>query len=282
MTARGRPRWTRPGTTRRRTLRAAPAGRRAASTAAPSRSTDDERGRPAGARDLLQDGLHARGMGAQAVDEARRRRGRLLGRQPGRRRDDLGRPRVGPVPARARHQLRQLLDSGRTPTVGQWQHVAATYDGTTARFYVDGVETASAPYAGNVGDGNSWRIGAYGAPATGFFDGSVDNVRIYDRALSAGEIETDAASRIQPDSTAPSVTQLSPAPGATGVDHRQLRDGNVRRADEGVDDHDRHRQAHRHDDQRERRGNGHVQPATRTARLTPQAALQFGRATSSP
>src|SRR5439155_17421681 len=28
------------------------------------------------------------------------------------------------------------LDSGRGPLVGQWQHLAATYDGTTARFYV--------------------------------------------------------------------------------------------------------------------------------------------------
>ena len=122
------------------------------------------------------------------------------------------------VPPRARARASaNYVDSGRTPTVGQWQHVAATYDGTTARFYVDGVETASAPYSGNVGDANSWRIGAYGSPATGFFDGLVDNVRIYDRALSASEIETDAASRIQPDSTAPSVTQFSPAPGATGV-----------------------------------------------------------------
>ena len=31
------------------------------------------------------------------------------------------------------------LDSGRSPAVGRWQHVAATYDGSVARFYVDGV-----------------------------------------------------------------------------------------------------------------------------------------------
>ena len=30
------------------------------------------------------------------------------------------------------------LDSGQTPAVGRWQHVAATYDGTTARIYIDG------------------------------------------------------------------------------------------------------------------------------------------------
>ncbi len=43
------------------------------------------------------------------------------------------------------------LDSARSPAVGQWQYVAATYDGATARFYVNGVETASRAYVGNVG-----------------------------------------------------------------------------------------------------------------------------------
>ena len=38
--------------------------------------------------------------------------------------------------------LADYLDSGTTPRVGHWQHVAATYDGATARIYVDGVEVA--------------------------------------------------------------------------------------------------------------------------------------------
>jgi hypothetical protein len=109
------------------------------------------------------------------------------------------------------------LDSGRTPAIGQWQHVAATYDGSVARFYVDGSETASAPFAGNVGDSNTWRVGAYGATAGNFFDGLVDNVRIYSRALTASEIQTDMASRIQPDPTPPQVASLMPADGSTGL-----------------------------------------------------------------
>ena len=36
------------------------------------------------------------------------------------------------------------LDSGVNPSVGQWQHLAATFDGSTARYYVDGAEVASA------------------------------------------------------------------------------------------------------------------------------------------
>ena len=81
--------------------------------------------------------------------------------------------------------LADYLDSGRTPTVGQWEHIAATYDGTTARFYIGGVEVASKTFTGNVGNANTWRLGAYETPPTGFFDGAIDNVRIYDRALSA-------------------------------------------------------------------------------------------------
>src|SRR5687768_12498551 len=173
--------------------------------------------------------------------------------------------------------LGNYLDSGQAPSIGQWQHVAATYDGTTARFYVDGVETASAPFAGNLGDGNSWRIGAYGAPATGFFDGLVDNVRIYDRALSASEVETDAASRIQPDSTAPSVTQFSPAPGATGVSigtfatatfDEPMKASTITTATVTLTDTTTSSAV---------AATVTYDSATRTARLTPQGALSFGR-----
>ena len=98
------------------------------------------------------------------------------------------------------------LDSGQSPVIGRWQYVAATYDGSTARIYIDGNLAASTTYTANVGDSNTWRIGAYGSTAGGFFDGLVDNVRIYSRALSASEIQTDMASRVQPDMTPPTVS----------------------------------------------------------------------------
>ena len=95
--------------------------------------------------------------------------------------------------------------------------MAATYDGTTARMYIDGTEVANKVFTGNVGNSNAWRIGAYGLSPTGFFDGSIDNVRIYDRALSASEIDAGMATRIQADRTPPTVTSSTPADGATGV-----------------------------------------------------------------
>jgi hypothetical protein len=68
-----------------------------------------------------------------------------------------------------------------------------------------------------VGDSNSWRIGAYGTAASGFFDGLVDNVRIYDRALTPSEVQLDMASRIQAERIPPTVTAKTPANGATGL-----------------------------------------------------------------
>jgi len=102
--------------------------------------------------------------------------------------------------------LDDYLDSGHAPAVGEWEHLATTYDGAVARFYVDGVLVASRPFAGNMGDTNIWRIGAYGSPAVGFFDGAVDEIRIYNHALSIGEIRLDMDTGVAPpDTEAPSV-----------------------------------------------------------------------------
>jgi hypothetical protein len=49
---------------------------------------------------------------------------------------------------------------------GSWQHIAATYDGTTARLYLDGVQIASRTFTGDVGNSDIWRIGAYGSSRT--------------------------------------------------------------------------------------------------------------------
>src|SRR5882724_6206253 len=71
-----------------------------------------------------------------------------------------------------------------------WTHLAASFDGATVRLYVNGVQVASqaqtTPFAATTG---TLQIGAdsYGE----FFAGRIDEVRIYNRALSAAEIQTD-------------------------------------------------------------------------------------------
>ena len=105
------------------------------------------------------------------------------------------------------------LDSGQSAVAGSWQHVAATFDGTTARFYVDGVHVATRAFAGSVGSSNIWRIGAYGAAPGAFFDGLIDDVRVYNRALSAGQIRFDRDHGVTPPAIPPDTSPPS-APGS--------------------------------------------------------------------
>ena len=91
-------------------------------------------------------------------------------------------------------------------TINTWTHLAATFDGATVRLFVNGVQVASqaqtTPLATTPG---TLQMGAnsYGE----FFAGRIDEVRIYNRALSATEIQTDMNTSIAPsapDTTAPS------------------------------------------------------------------------------
>ena len=81
------------------------------------------------------------------------------------------------------------LPSGATPDYGdgEWHHVAATYDGEVGKIYLDGEIIADAPAGGglaetddplHIGDGNDER----------HFNGGVDEVRIYNRALAEEEV----------------------------------------------------------------------------------------------
>ena len=107
--------------------------------------------------------LHARGVGAESRPK---NDVGILGTWAGERADALGRPYRRPLPAHARKQASPPTSTPAVnPIVGQWQHLAATYDGTTARYYIDGVQVASRAVSGSVGNSNTWRIGAYGSSA---------------------------------------------------------------------------------------------------------------------
>ena len=73
---------------------------------------------------------------------------------------------------------------------GEWIHLAGTYDGTNWRLYRNGVQVASAAAA--VGalpvDNGNWAIGCTGNGWENYFAGGVDEVAIYDVALTPGQI----------------------------------------------------------------------------------------------
>ena len=75
--------------------------------------------------------------------------------------------------------------------INVWTHLAATYDGSVLRLYVNGVQVSSISGAGPI-------INTLGALRLGFnsldsstYRGLMDDVRIYNRALSAQEIASD-------------------------------------------------------------------------------------------
>ncbi|UCG56817.1 MAG: MBL fold metallo-hydrolase [Phycisphaerales bacterium] len=70
-------------------------------------------------------------------------------------------------------------------TDGNWHHVGMTWDGSNRILYVDDFEVARDTQTGLVGSDGVVQIGAGSAPAPGtYWDGLIDDVRIYNRAVT--------------------------------------------------------------------------------------------------
>ncbi len=84
----------------------------------------------------------------------------------------------------------QLYNSTNFPA-GVWTHIAATYDGTDVTFYKDGQSIATvAQTVSGAGNAEPFSIGRAGAfEREGYYNGAIDEVEIFDRALSATEIQ---------------------------------------------------------------------------------------------
>ena len=124
---------------------------------------------------------------------------------------------LAPVPNGAVGSDEAFAPSG-LPT-GAWTHVAVTFDGSALRIYVDGTlvttRTGASPPPVST---NPLRIGGDAVWSDEFFDGSLDEIRVYDRALTAAEITSDMNTRIGAppvDTAAPSVAITAPEANAT-------------------------------------------------------------------
>ncbi len=79
---------------------------------------------------------------------------------------------------------------------GVWKHVAATYDGAVLKQYVDGALLNQGNYAGKtLGNTHPFLIGkgyAYplGSVTTNYFDGRIDELQFFTRALTSNEVAT--------------------------------------------------------------------------------------------
>ncbi len=98
-----------------------------------------------------------------------------------------------------RGQLRLIVDgvsvTGATALQGGvTYHVAGAYDGATLTVYVDGVADGSFAHTGAIPvNALPLRIGADSTGAGNLFTGWIDEVELFDRALSQGEIQAIVA-----------------------------------------------------------------------------------------
>ena len=89
------------------------------------------------------------------------------------------------------------LSAGPQLPVNTWTHLAATYDGSTQRLYVNAELVGTRPQAGNIStSGGQLRIGGNAIWGAEYFTGYIDEVRIYNRALTQAEIALDSKSAV--------------------------------------------------------------------------------------
>lgn len=81
------------------------------------------------------------------------------------------------------------LNSGIVPVAGQWYHVVGTYDGVTIKIFVNGVLANSAALATTIGS-NTYPlyIGENSQAPGREWTGTIDEVKIFDRALPDNEV----------------------------------------------------------------------------------------------
>ena len=99
-----------------------------------------------------------------------------------------------------------ITESTTSIEAGEWHHAACVYDGSAVKVYVNGVLEASNPYSSGISANNApLRIGDK-------FDGLIEEVTIYNRALTATEIraiyDAGSAEKVKP----PPITDTILAP----------------------------------------------------------------------
>lgn len=79
----------------------------------------------------------------------------------------------------------------------KWQHVVFSYDGSNGKFYTNGNPDGSFPATGALASASgNFYIGCY-SPSLRFFDGFIDELRIYSKSLTSAEIQQHYAEGLE-------------------------------------------------------------------------------------
>ena len=81
--------------------------------------------------------------------------------------------------------------SNDTPNISKWYHLVGTYDGTIVKLYINGLlQTFVTNISGVIQNSiHTFQI-ASNPPGSNFFSGSIDEVRIYEKALETTQVES--------------------------------------------------------------------------------------------
>ena len=78
------------------------------------------------------------------------------------------------------------VDDGRAKVLyGTWHHVLITNNDTTTTYYVDGVMTGTSTAGIDADNNTAFQVGYDG---TNYFDGQIDDVRIYNYVLTSEQV----------------------------------------------------------------------------------------------
>jgi hypothetical protein len=82
------------------------------------------------------------------------------------------------------------ISGAQIPTTGVWHHLAFVFDGaSTWRYYLDGSQKSTGSFATTIYTNTASVVIGARLETSGYTNGLIDDVRIYNYALSAGEIE---------------------------------------------------------------------------------------------
>lgn len=128
--------------------------------------------------------------------------------------DGAGRPPAGYV---YRNGDQSAVGASALP-LNTWSHLAVTYNASALRLYVNGAQVASRNQTGAMPTtAGPLRIGGNSVWGE-YFSGLIDEVRVYNNALTQAEIQTDMNTPVvptSPDTTPPTVSVTTPTNGAT-------------------------------------------------------------------